>query len=201
MNPPPTPAGWEPGPAAPPAPGDAVHLWLAEIATGGPGSEAILRAVLARYLGEEPGAIRFATSEGGKPHLAERPERLRFNLSHSGELVLVGVAAVEIGVDVQRVEPRRSHLAIAERRLGATAAAAVRTAPDADRAAVFTAHWAAFEARQKCLGIGVFAQTPEDAAAVAVVTLGVPPGYAAAVAIAGAAPPTTRRFLLGQPLR
>lgn len=194
-SPPPTPAGWEPGPAAPPAPGDAVHLWLAEIATGGPGSEAILRAVLARYLGEDPASIRFATAPGGKPQLAERPERLRFNLSHSGVLVLVGVAAVEIGVDVQRVEPRRSHLAIAERRLGSAAAAAVRAAPDADRATVFTAHWAAFEARQKCLGIGVFEEGPAEPT-VATFSVDVPPGYAAAAAAIGAAAPDHRRYRL-----
>jgi hypothetical protein len=197
MNPPPTPAGWEPGPAAPPAlaPGDVVHLWLAEIAAGGPDSEAILRAVLARYLDEDPEALRFATAPGGKPQLAERPERLRFNLSHSGELVLVAVATVEIGVDVQRVEPRRSHLAIAERRLDATAAAAVRAAPDADRAAVFTTEWAIFEARQKCLGIGVFDTAP-DQAAVAVTTIAVPAGYAAAIAVEGEQALEAQRFRL-----
>jgi 4'-phosphopantetheinyl transferase len=175
-------SGWEPGPDEPPAPRDEAHLWLADIAASGLDSDAALRKVLGRYLGDDPASIRFATAPGGKPRLAERPERLRFNLSHSGDLVMVGVAAIEIGVDVQRVEPRRSHLAITERRLDAAAAEAVRNAPDGDRAEVFTAHWARFEARQKCLGLGVFEQAPEDAD-VTVASLDVGPGYAAAFAL------------------
>jgi 4'-phosphopantetheinyl transferase len=196
MSQPLTPSAWSAGPIEPAAPRGEVHLWLTEITSGGPSSEAILRAVLARYLGEDPQAIRIEAAPSGKPRLAGRPERLRFNLSHSGALVLVGVASVEVGVDVQSVEPRRSHLAIAERRLGAEAAEAVRAAGEERRAEVFTEHWVRFEARHKCLGIGVFDQEPEGAA-VAVAPLEVAPGYAAAFAVAAERVPPSRRFLLG----
>jgi 4'-phosphopantetheinyl transferase len=189
-------AGWEPAPIDPPAPRDEAHLWLADVGNCGLDSRQVLGDVLARYLGEDPHAIRIEAPPGGKPRLAERPERLRFNLSHSGALVLVGVASVEIGVDVQSVEPRRSHLAIAERRLGAAAAEAVRAADEERRAEVFTDQWVRFEARQKCLGVGVFDQAPEDAA-VAVAPLEVAPGYAAAFAVAAQRVPPSRRFLLG----
>ncbi|MEZ5076294.1 MAG: 4'-phosphopantetheinyl transferase superfamily protein [Solirubrobacterales bacterium] len=173
---------WPPGPPRPGAPGDEVHLWLAEREPGSPGAERILRAVLGRYLEGEPEAIAIEPAPSGKPRLAERPERLRFNLSHSGDLVLVGIAAVEIGVDVERVAPRRAHLAIAERRLGEAAATAVREAGEERRAQVFTERWARFEASQKCLGLGVFDPAPaEDAVAVA--SLDVGPGYAAAFAL------------------
>jgi len=193
MEQPRTLVDWPAAPERPGSPGDEAHLWLADLGALGVDSERVLRTVLSRYLGEDPEAIRLAAAEGGKPCLAERPERLRFNLSHSGDLVLVGVAAVEIGVDVERVEPRRRHLAIAERRLGPAAAEAVRAAPEPDRAAVFTAHWARFEARQKCLGLGVFAEAPPEDAAPAVGTLDVGPGYAAAFAVAG------RRVCSGAP--
>lgn len=191
----PAPPEWQPGPGAPPSPGAAVDLWLAarEAATGG--SERALRAVLARYLDTAPERVPIHREAGEKPRLAERPERLRFNLSHSGRLLLVAVAELEVGVDVERIAPRRHDLAIAERRLGATAAAAVRAAEGSDRAAVFTAEWARFEARNKCLGLGAFAAAPA-AAAVAVADLAVAPGYAAAVAVRGDRVTVGGRYLL-----
>lgn len=189
-----TTATWEPGPERLEPPADEAHLWLLGAAANSLDSKAALRGVLGRYLGDEPGAIRIERPTGGKPRLAERPERLRFNLSHSGSLLLIGVATVEIGVDVQTVDPRRPHLAIAERRLSPQASAAVRGASEAGRPAVFAAEWALFEARQKCRGLGVFAAAdgpPPPAANVEVA-----PGYAAAIAVESGRLPNVRRFLL-----
>jgi len=189
------PKEWAPGPARPDRPGAEAHLWLAVLGEGLWTSERALRSVLGRYLGEDPAAVEIARPAGGKPRLAKRRERLCFNLSHSGGLALVGVSTVEIGVDVQTVDPGRRHLAIAERRLGTGAGAAVRAATEAGRPAVFAEHWARFEARQKCLGLGVFDEAPGDAT-VAVASLDVPGGYAAAIAVAGERLPPVRRFLL-----
>jgi len=63
----------------------------------------LLRLVLARYLDTIPAAVTFRRNADGKPRLAH-PERLRFNLSHSGLLGLLAVSAKrEVGVDVEEI--------------------------------------------------------------------------------------------------
>jgi 4'-phosphopantetheinyl transferase len=79
-------------------------------------SRGALRALLARYLDRDPRALRFALGPHGKPRLQDREagrgvrgegSDLRFNLSHSGELMLVAVTAGrEVGVDVERARER-----------------------------------------------------------------------------------------------
>jgi 4'-phosphopantetheinyl transferase len=140
-----------------------------------------LRRALSQYLGVEPAAVELEIGENGKPRLAGG-SGLEFNLSHSGGLALVAVAERQVGVDVELIAPRQDLPALAERALPATDAAAVRAAPAADRAAVFYAAWTRHEARLKCLGSGL-GSVPAWAQ-VAVESLNVAPGYAAAVAVA-----------------
>jgi 4'-phosphopantetheinyl transferase len=144
-----------------------------------------LRDVLAAYLEISPEAVRLVTGEHGKPELAGGD--LHFNLSHSGGVGLVAVSRERpVGVDVERIEARRDVLALAERALGAEGAAAVRAAPDADQAAVFHRAWARREAVAKCAGTGL--STPPPDAPRQVIDLDVGEDYAAALAVAGAAP-------------
>jgi 4'-phosphopantetheinyl transferase len=102
-------------------------------------SRGVLRALLARCLDADPRALRFEYGEHGKPALGERavyangpgaePD-LRFNLSHSGERLLVALTAGrEVGVDVERARGRHT--------------------------AEFLRAWTAREARVKCLGAGL----------------------------------------------
>ncbi len=66
----------------------------------------MLRLLLARYLDADPRELRFELGAHGKPAL-EGGADLRFNLSPSGELLLVAVATgMEVGVDVE-VAPER----------------------------------------------------------------------------------------------
>jgi len=153
-----------------------------------------LREVLGRYLGEPAGEIELALGEHGKPALAFAPERLEFNLSHSGGLALVAVAARPVGVDVERIEAGRDVLALAERALDPAAAEAVRAADPAARETVFFAAWARHEARLKCHGGGIGGPPPDGPLAVADVDVGA--GYAAAVAMPGTQPPATRLYRL-----
>lgn len=153
-----------------------------------------LREVLGRYLGEPPGEIELALGEHGKPALAVAPERLEFNLSHSGGLALVAVAARPVGVDVERIDPGRHVLALAERALDPDTAAAVRSADPAARGAMFFTHWARHEARLKCHGGGIGGAPPDGPLTVADVDAGA--GYAAAVAVPGTQAPATRLYRL-----
>jgi 4'-phosphopantetheinyl transferase len=63
-----------------------------------------LRCALARHLDCTPAELRFFHGFHGKPMLADSLLPLHFNLSHSGELALLGVSRdFEIGVDVERL--------------------------------------------------------------------------------------------------
>jgi 4'-phosphopantetheinyl transferase len=117
-----------------------------------------LRRVLASYLSEEPAAIELEVEERGKPRLRNGGE-LEFNLSHSGGLALVAVAhGRSVGVDVEVIGQRHP--------------------------LAFYEDWVRKEAHLKCLGVGLGAPPPP--ARVAITPIEVSPGYAAAVAVAGA---------------
>jgi phosphopantetheinyl transferase len=128
-------------------------------------SRGVLRALLARYLDADPRTLRFELGTHGKPALAREEagpgmatgagvatgaheatgagEGLRFNLSHSGPLMLVAVTAGRnVGVDVER--PRKRYTT------------------------EFLRTWVAHEAALKCrgsaligLGSGLTAAPPE----------------------------------------
>ncbi len=69
-------------------------------------SHAFMRSVLRQYLGREENAIDIVRSDRGRPEL--RDGSLRFNLSHTEGIALVGVTrSSDIGVDVERVDDRR----------------------------------------------------------------------------------------------
>lgn len=71
-------------------------------------AHAVLRRILSRYTGCPPGELAFETGKFGKPRLAGAcggAPPLRFNLAHSGDLVLVGVCRDgETGVDIEAVD-------------------------------------------------------------------------------------------------
>jgi 4'-phosphopantetheinyl transferase len=146
----------------------------------------MLRRVLALYLDEAPEEIVLIRDERGKPRLAAEPARIAFNLSHSGALTLVAVSCGrEVGVDVERVKPERDLVALAERALGPEDAAAVRGAAGDERTRLFYELWTRHEARLKCLGVGLAGTPAWPAAPVAVESLPIDPGYAAALAVGG----------------
>jgi 4'-phosphopantetheinyl transferase len=158
-----------------------------------------LRGVLSRYLEQEPVEIELAQGEHGKPRLAPSDERLEFNLSHSGAIALVAVCdACAVGVDVERIETGRDLVELAERALQPEDAAAVRAASGAARVTAFYERWARHEAALKCLGHGLSA--PRGEAPVAVRSLQPEPGYAGAVAVAGAEMPPLRCWTFSPPL-
>jgi 4'-phosphopantetheinyl transferase len=167
-----------------------LHIWRAAAETV-PADQA-LRRVLALYLGEAPEAIELARGEHGKPRLAAEPERLAFNLSHSGELALVAVSrGREVGVDVEREKPARDLVALAERALPPEDVAVVSAAGEDERPRVFYELWARHEARLKCLGVGLGSTPTWPSPSVAVESLPIDPGYAAAVAVTGGAVPVS----------
>ncbi|HEX3737267.1 MAG TPA: 4'-phosphopantetheinyl transferase superfamily protein [Solirubrobacterales bacterium] len=168
---------------------DAIHVWRVALGAGGRvAARAALGRVLADYLGRE-GAPRLTIAPGGKPRLAAAPERLSFNLSHSGALALVAIApgGVEVGVDVERLKARRDPVRLAARWLPAAEVATVVAAGPGERERAFYVAWTAHEARVKCTGAGLAGPPPGPE--VSAWPLDVGRGYMAAVAVAAAAEP------------
>ena len=167
-----------------------------------------LRRVLGRYLDARPEALRFDYGPQGKPSL-RRPAgtSLRFNVSHSGALALIAVTAERaLGVDVERVDPKRAAVNIAERFFAPEEVAVFRSLPPEQREEGFFNAWTRKEAYMKATGRGLtlgldrFVVTLRPGAAAALVStawhppdaarwtmraLDPGPGYAAALAVEG----------------
>lgn len=119
-------------------------LWMAE-----GDAHALLGELLEREYGlaERPSLAR---DENGKPFFPDRPD-LCFNLSHSGGLALCGVGAAPLGVDLERVRPRRAGL---ENFVFSPAERAWFQQLRGDWWSFYTL-WTLKEAKVKCLGTGL----------------------------------------------
>lgn len=171
----------------PPQSGE-VHVWRVEVpeADSRGAARRALASILADHLGGAD-AAELGAAENGKPRLARDPGRLSFNLSHSGGLALVAIApgGTEVGVDVERLRPRRDLVRLAARWLPAADAEGVAAAGEPELQAVFYAAWTRLEARVKCTGAGLAGPVPGPA--VVAHQLRIDEGYAAAVAVEGTA--------------
>ncbi|HEV3197374.1 MAG TPA: 4'-phosphopantetheinyl transferase superfamily protein [Bryobacteraceae bacterium] len=138
-----------------------------------------LRAILARFT---EAALEFAATPSGKPYLPGVPE-LKFNLSHSHGMALVGVALeVEIGVDVERVRALPDYEAIVERYFPPSEAAAHAAVPASHRGRDFFRRWTRIEAVLKARGVGLYGAGEEAEGAWTIQEIEIDEEYAAAVA-------------------
>lgn len=110
-----------------------------------------LRWILSAYSGVRPADFVFKTGSHGKPSLVATGIPLEFNVSHSGDCVLVGVTRESpCGVDIERSRSARSELAIAERFFGARELDWLKQTEGG-----FLRLWAAKEAIIKAVGHGL----------------------------------------------
>ncbi len=68
-------------------------------------SRGALRIILGRYLNVAPSAVEFEIGENKKPHIKNDSPGLHFNLSHSGDWILLAVSNSPIGADVEFINP------------------------------------------------------------------------------------------------
>lgn len=163
-----------------------------------------LRRLLGAWRDEPPEAVPIGVGAHGKPCCVGGPE---FNLSHSGDLILLAVHQQRpVGVDVEQLRPGLAWRPIAQRVLPpaewqalealATAVeqeSAEQEAAEAERQAAeaFLAAWCRLEARLKAQGLGLAGldnhrQDPSaDDDGLHLWDVAVPAGYRAAVALAG----------------
>ncbi|MQY14775.1 hypothetical protein SRB5_49510 [Streptomyces sp. RB5] len=153
-----------------------------------------LREILGAETGRAPGDLVMVREPcpgcgelHGRPALEDGPH---FSLSHSDDVVLVGVADAPIGVDVEGTATESS-IGDVLPRLHPAEQAEIRDA--ADRSAAFTTVWVRKEAWLKGIGIGLARSLAEDhighrgqPPGWSVADVPAIPGYAAAVAVRGA---------------
>jgi 4'-phosphopantetheinyl transferase len=120
-------------------------------------TRAALRQLLAAHLGQAPAALTFAAGPQGKPRLAGLAgERLRFNVSHSGDVALLALALDgEVGADVEQHRPETDVDALAPTVFTARELSAYRDLDARVRRAAFFGLWAGKEAVLKALGSGL----------------------------------------------
>lgn len=121
-------------------------------------ARAVLRLLLASYLGREPAGLRFRTNAYGKPELDARSDEdtLRFNLSHARDIALYAIARKrEIGVDVEYVSQDFDTEQIASRFFSRREVQALRALPASLRTESFFRCWTRKEAYIKAKGEGL----------------------------------------------
>ncbi|MFZ0807231.1 MAG: 4'-phosphopantetheinyl transferase superfamily protein [Candidatus Sulfotelmatobacter sp.] len=115
-----------------------------------------VRVILGAYLNVPAGELRFVSTKNGKPSLVEPKSDLRFNLSHSADRGMLGVAmGREIGVDVEAIRPDVETDKLAERFFSQRERESIRALPQPDRVSAFFRCWSCKEAFLKAQGVGL----------------------------------------------
>lgn len=122
-------------------------------------SRIVLRHVLAGYHGVSASDVPLAREPGGRPFV-DGAERLFFSLSHSGDVALIAVADVAIGVDVERVRPIPRAAGMARRIMHPDTVALLESLPQSQLELSFLDAWTQREAHVKAVGGGLF-RTPD----------------------------------------
>jgi 4'-phosphopantetheinyl transferase len=118
-------------------------------------TRALVRCVLGEEIGIAPRDVPISLTESGKPIL---PNRIHFNVSHSGDLVVLAVSRErEVGIDLERRRGVPRADALIERWLTLEEREDVgrQIANGADISEAFLRVWSFKEARLKALGVGI----------------------------------------------
>jgi 4'-phosphopantetheinyl transferase len=116
-----------------------------------------VRDILEDCLGVAPAALEFSTIEYGKPALAGKSRgALTFNLSHSGDLVVIAIAyRRDFGVDVELYAPIRADQTVAEYYFSPAEIARLRAVRESLRARAFFNCWTRKGPFLKARGMGL----------------------------------------------
>lgn len=118
-------------------------------------ARALTRWLLGHYLQIEAKAVPFAVGPIGKLHLPP-PEPLKFNATHSGNMVLVAVCReADVGVDVEHLRSLPKFEELAERYYCEREIATLRALDPDDRHRAFFLAWTRKEALLKGVGKGL----------------------------------------------
>jgi len=116
-----------------------------------------LRVLLGDALSIDPRALEFEYGRFGKPSLKPgTAPPIEFNVSHSGEVVLVAIGGSRpLGVDVEAERGHRDFLRLAQRFFAPGEIERLESVPESVRAAAFYRCWTRKEAYLKARGTGI----------------------------------------------
>jgi 4'-phosphopantetheinyl transferase len=128
-------------------------LRLPQVAQRYAASRWFQRVLLGLYVSQSPAALQFMTGSHGKPYLAN--QAVQFNLSHSGDWLVMAVSAAQvIGVDIEKVRPISRLDGLVQRCL-TEAECKTLPADTHQRAGFFLRYWTCKEAYLKATGTGL----------------------------------------------
>jgi 4'-phosphopantetheinyl transferase len=121
-------------------------------------SRGVLRAILGRYLSQDPSHLLFSYNSYGKPQIDSSREAsaIRFNVSHSQALALYAVARTrEVGIDIECITRDVPYEDIVEQFFSSAEKDIFRRLPKDDQREWFFACWTIKEAYVKAVGTGL----------------------------------------------
>jgi len=113
-----------------------------------------LRLILADYLNQSPRSILIARTEHGKPFLPHYPQ-LFFNLSHSGNHVVLAVSTETVGIDIEVIRQRSGFVGLVNKCFAPQETLYWQALPEQDQCTAFYRLWTAKEAFVKAQGRGI----------------------------------------------
>lgn len=114
--------------------------------------EVLARTMLSETCGIPPNKLIFLRSEKGKPKLRDIPS-LYFNISHSGKWIIVVVADVEVGIDIEKIRPPQYR--IAERYFSSHEVETLNSLSENKKVEYFFDLWTLKESYLKLIGKGL----------------------------------------------
>jgi len=146
-------ADFESGSIPPRLAADEIHVWLCPHA----GGDDFVHTLLAAYLGVAAADITIERDGHGKPFLVSPGGGdVQFNLSHSGNALVVAIARGQaVGVDIESGTRERPWLALARRYFTPAEYAALASLPRSRLPSAFLELWSCKEAVVKALGRGI----------------------------------------------
>lgn len=113
-------------------------------------SRASLRYILSKYIHIKPDEIIFELEPNRKPYIAGHP--IHYNLSDSGEQVLIAISGTPVGVDVEYIKPKFYYDSILSLNFNQPE---IDFISEADSSRRFFTLWTRKEAILKATGIGL----------------------------------------------
>jgi 4'-phosphopantetheinyl transferase len=113
----------------------------------------LLRTILSQYLESPPDQIEFSYSAKGKPSLAADCS-LFFNVSHSHQMALYGIARHPIGIDLEHLRPIDA-VPLAQRFFSPQEATIIQSLTKSEQHRAFFRGWTQKEAYLKATGDGL----------------------------------------------
>ncbi len=119
-------------------------------------TRAFIRDLLSKYADVKPEDWRFEKGEKDKPEIINPPLPLRFNISHTKELIICAVTLNDdIGCDVEYIDRNNDVLNIADRYFSASEVKELFSLPEDQQRSCFFDYWTLKESYIKTWGLGL----------------------------------------------